>query len=636
LRDGQTICTLDSKKGEVTEIALIKNMVGREINNIYPDRQRTLFNAAATAVEKAKAAGVKVISYDRLITNTQAVDYYATFDSISVGAQQAQYLVDHATGKGHPLYLYAGALSDTNAFLFFEGAWTVLQPKIADGTFVIKNSSQADNLKANAILTRDQKRAIMRQVTTNWDSNTANNLAQSNLNAVTAADKGNVFILAPNDNTARAIADAFAADKLVNSYIITGQDAEEASIQYIMDGKQSMTVFKDVRTLVQTAIDATVALLQGQAPTVNGAYNNGVSDVPALQSPVVSVDKENVKATLIDSGYYEASDFPGASNMPGPSARLTVGIVLPTKDEPRWIQDQTRFQDAFKAAGYNVEILFSQADAAKEKANVESLIAKGIKVLIICPHGGGEVVLEVKNWNAFDPALGRDILKNINFNVKRGEIVGFAGLMGSGRTELALSIFGNPDGYRISGDLLVKGMNRQFHHPQDAIRDGIAYVTEDRKGDGLILIQDVKQNITLANLREISRRYVVNNNAEIKAANGYRSSLNIKTPSVEQKVVNLSGGNQQKVSVAKWLFVKPNVLILDEPTRGIDVGAKFEIYTIMTKLVEQGMSIIMISSELPEILGMSDRIYIISSGRMSGELPIEEATQEKIMQLATN
>lgn len=248
----------------------------------------------------------------------------------------------------------------------------------------------------------------------------------------------------------------------------------------------------------------------------------------------------------------------------------------------------------------------------------------------------GEVVLEVKNWNVYSPVLGRDILKNVNFNVKKGEIVGFAGLMGSGRTELALSLFGNPDHYVINGDMYVKGKKVHFTHPENAIKAGLAYVTEDRKGDGLILIQDVKQNITLANLREISRRYVVDNNAEVKIATDYKSSLNIKTPTVEQKVLNLSGGNQQKVSVAKWLFVRPEIMILDEPTRGIDVGAKYEIYTIMTKLVQQGMSIIMISSELPEILGMSDRIYIVSSGKISGEMPAEEATQEKIMQLATD
>lgn len=248
----------------------------------------------------------------------------------------------------------------------------------------------------------------------------------------------------------------------------------------------------------------------------------------------------------------------------------------------------------------------------------------------------GEVVLEVKNWNAYDPTLGRAVLKDVNFNVRKGEIVGFAGLMGSGRTELALSLFGNPDAYRISGELQIDGKPRQFTHPQEAIRAGMAYVTEDRKGDGLILIQDVKQNITLANLRAIATRGIVDNNAEIKHATEYKNSLNIKTPSIEQTVGNLSGGNQQKVSVAKWLFAKPNILILDEPTRGIDVGAKYEIYTIMNRLIEQGMSILMISSELPEILGMSDRIYIVSTGRISGELPIEEATQEKIMHLATN
>ena len=248
----------------------------------------------------------------------------------------------------------------------------------------------------------------------------------------------------------------------------------------------------------------------------------------------------------------------------------------------------------------------------------------------------GEVTLEVKNWSAYDPSIGRNILKEISFNVRRGEIVGFAGLMGSGRTELALSIFGNPEGYRINGEMFVKGNRKHFNHPQDAIDVGVAYVTEDRKVNGLILIQDVKENITLANLREIALRGVVNRNDEVKVGNEYKGSLNIKTPSIEQKVSNLSGGNQQKVSLGKWLFVKPDVLILDEPTRGIDVGAKFEIYTIMNRLVQQGMSIIMISSELPEILGMSDRVYIVSSGRITGEMPIEDATQEKIMQKATN
>ena len=348
--------------------------------------------AAAAAAEAAQAAGVKVISYDRLIRETDAVDYYVTFDSLAVGAQQAQYLVDKAEGTGNPLYLYAGAASDNNAFIFFEGAWKVLQPKIADGTFVIKNSSEAEALSGTLELTRDEMAQIIGQVTTNWDFNTAKNLAEANLTATTAEDKGDVFILAPNDGTARAIADAFAADPDVTSYLVTGQDAEKASVQYIIDGKQSMTVFKDVRTLVNDAIAAAVALLEGTAPAASGAYNNGVVDVPAIQSPVVTVDSANVQSALIDSGYYSAADFTGLEASGGETAPVEVagkvGIVLPTKDEPRWVQDETRFKEALAAAGYEVEILFSQGDSAKEKANVEDLITKGVQVLIITPHDG--------------------------------------------------------------------------------------------------------------------------------------------------------------------------------------------------------------------------------------------------------
>jgi ABC-type sugar transport system ATPase subunit len=635
LRDGQTICTLDADKGEVTEFALIKNMVGREINSIYPERTRHPFKAAAAAAGEAKEAGVKVISYDRLITNSTALDYYVTFDSKAVGALQAQYIVDRATGKGNPLYLYAGAPTDPNTFIFFEGAWEVLQPKVADGTFAVKNSSAAVALQDKSSLKPDEMTQIISQVTTNWDANTARILADSNLHDASEADKGDVFVLAPNDNTARAISDVFAADEHVKSYVITGMDAEAASIPYIQDGRQSMTVFKDVRVLVQTAIDAALALLKDETPEAATTYNNGVIDVPGLESPVSVVDQSNIREVLIDSGYYKTNDIPSASDTANPSSNPSVGIVLPTKDEPRWIQDMTHFQEAFKAAGYDVEIRFSQGDSAREKANVEALVNKGIEVLIICPHGGGEAVLEVKDWNAYDPRVGRQILKDVNFQLNKGEVVGFAGLMGSGRTELALSLFGNPEGYRTNGEIYVGGKRVGFGHPQDAIKAGVAYLSEDRKAKGLILIQDVKENITLANLREIAHRGVVDRNAEIKVANEYQQSLNIKTPSIEQTVQNLSGGNQQKVSLGKWLFVKPDVLILDEPTRGIDVGAKYEIYTIINKLVSEGMSIIMISSELPEILGMSDRVYVVSGGRIMGEMPVEEATQEKIMALAT-
>lgn len=267
--------------------------------------------AAAAAAEAARDAGAKVISYDRLILNTPAVDYYVTFDSNAVGRAQGQYLIDKATGTGNPLYLYAGASSDNNAFLFFEGAWDVLQPKIADGTFVIKNSSAAQALQDKPTLTRDEMAQILGQVTTNWDFNTAKNLAEANLTVATAADKGNVFILAPNDGTARAIADVFSIDPDVTNYVVTGQDAEKASVQYVIDGKQSMTVLKDTRTLAQDAITAALAFLNGQTPEQTNTYNNQAIDVPAKPSEVITVDKDNVQAAIIDSGYWPASDFTG-------------------------------------------------------------------------------------------------------------------------------------------------------------------------------------------------------------------------------------------------------------------------------------------------------------------------------------
>lgn len=248
----------------------------------------------------------------------------------------------------------------------------------------------------------------------------------------------------------------------------------------------------------------------------------------------------------------------------------------------------------------------------------------------------GEICFEIKDWTVEDVTKGREILHHINLNVRKGEIVGVQGLMGAGRTELAMSLFGNPSGYKItSGEILLNGEAKTFKHPKDAIKAGIAYVTEDRKGNGLILIQDIRYNTTLANLEALTKGNVINANEEINVANQYKDSINIKAPSIEQKVGNLSGGNQQKVSLAKWLFVQPKVLILDEPTRGIDVGAKYEIYTLMNRLVEEGMSIIMISSELPEVLGMSDRLYVMSNGTITGELTAEDATEQKVMAMAT-
>ncbi len=249
----------------------------------------------------------------------------------------------------------------------------------------------------------------------------------------------------------------------------------------------------------------------------------------------------------------------------------------------------------------------------------------------------GDLIFEVRDWTVYHPQHeNRKVIDNVNLNIRRGEIVGIAGLMGAGRTELAMSIFGKSYGTRISGRLYKDGKEVQFGSINKAIDGGLAYVTEDRKNYGLILIDDVKRNTTIANLDKITQRFVVNENQEILDAEDYRKKLNIKASSILQKTVNLSGGNQQKVVLSKWIYSEPDILILDEPTRGIDVGAKYEIYTIIHQLAAEGKGILLISSELPEILGMCDRIYVMSEGKITGELSGQEASQEKIMKYVIN
>jgi len=244
----------------------------------------------------------------------------------------------------------------------------------------------------------------------------------------------------------------------------------------------------------------------------------------------------------------------------------------------------------------------------------------------------GDTLLEVKDWNVWHPKHSeRHMLRNINFNVRAGEIVGIAGLMGSGRTELAMSIFGHSYGQNISGEVFLKGDRIDVSHVDRAISAGLAYCTEDRKELGMVLEETMARNITLANLGEVSSGGIVNEYEERSVAEKYRKALNIRTPNVFQRVINLSGGNQQKVVLSKWLFADPQVLLLDEPTRGIDVGAKFEIYGIMNRLVAEGRGVVMISSEMPELLGMCDRIYVMSKGELVAELDADEASQERIM-----
>ena len=243
-----------------------------------------------------------------------------------------------------------------------------------------------------------------------------------------------------------------------------------------------------------------------------------------------------------------------------------------------------------------------------------------------------ETSLEVKNWTVFHPTYsGRKVVDNVSLHIRKGEVVGIAGLMGAGRTELALSIFGKSFGENITGTLLLHGKEAKLNNSRQAIDKGLVYITEDRKGDGLVLTNPIRVNTTLAKMEKVSHHGVIDKQAEMTAANDYAQRLRTKCTSTEQMVGNLSGGNQQKVLISKWMFADPEIMILDEPTRGIDVGAKYEIYCIINQLVKDGKSILMISSELPELLGMCDRIYIMNESKMVGEVSREEATQELIM-----
>jgi putative multiple sugar transport system ATP-binding protein len=244
----------------------------------------------------------------------------------------------------------------------------------------------------------------------------------------------------------------------------------------------------------------------------------------------------------------------------------------------------------------------------------------------------GEPIFELANWNVFHPQhADRQMIKNVSMHVRKGEVVGIAGLMGAGRTELAMSIFGRAYGQKISGEVKIHGKTVEVSTIPKAMNAGLAYATEDRKTYGLVLIDHIKHNVTLANLEDVSNRNIIDEIKELSTAQKYRKDLGIRCSSVFQTTVNLSGGNQQKVVLSKWLFSGPDVLILDEPTRGIDVRAKYEIYGIINQLAEAGKAVIVISSEMPELLGISDRIYVMNEGRFVAEMPAKEADQEKIM-----
>ena len=287
--------------------------------------------------------------------------------------------------------------------------------------------------------------------------------------------------------------------------------------------------------------------------------------------------------------------------------------------------------------GHTIETL----DAKKEKISEERIIRGmvGREMTNRFPKrenvAVGDIALEVDNWTVHHPLYPeRKVVDDVSMYVRKGEVVGIYGLMGAGRTELAMSIFGQSYGTNITGQLKLNGQPvKHLKSPSEAIKHGIAYVTEDRKGNGLVLPQSIKVNTTLANLEAVSEKTVIDGDKEYNVADDYKRKLRTKTPTVEDAVSTLSGGNQQKVLLAKWMFSEPEVMLLDEPTRGIDVGAKYEIYCIINQLAAEGKCVVVISSELPEVLGMSDRIYIMNEGKMLGEMKASDATQENIMAL---
>lgn len=309
---------------------------------------------------------------------------------------------------------------------------------------------------------------------------------------------------------------------------------------------------------------------------------------------------------------------------------ITVIIISHKLDEILKVADRiTVIRD-----GESIETLENDG-LIKRNRIIRSMVGREMDSLYPEKHYvKGKCALEVKNWNVFSTAVvGRKVINNVSFHISYGEVVGIAGLMGAGRTELALSLFGKVFGTGITGEIYKEGKRLELNSVKSAIRHGIAYIPEDRKESGLILQEDIVTNISLPTLSRFSKKGVVDHDEEIRTAQRYQENIHIKATSVFQKTRMLSGGNQQKVLVARWLCNDPDILILDEPTRGIDVGAKYEIYTIINELASEGKAILFISSEMPEIIGMCDRTYIMNEGRFIGELEQKDMSQEAIMQI---
>ena len=379
-----------------------------------------------------------------------------------------------------------------------------------------------------------------------------------------------------------------------NEYLRTVglQDSSRTLIKDIGVGKQQL-----VEIAKALAKNAKLLILDEPTSSLNEA------DSKALLDLLLQFKKEGMTSIIISHKLNEVSYV---------ADKITIirdGATIETLDKTQEAIDEERIIKGM--VGRELTDRFPK----REKSNI------------------GDVSMEIKNWSVFHPLYTeRKVVDNVSMTVRKGEVVGISGLMGAGRTELAMSVFGKSYGTNITGELYINGEKVELHNPKQAIDHKLAYVTEDRKGNGLILSNPIRVNTTLANLEAVSSKAtVIDKDKEVAVASEYKEKLKTKCPTIEQNVGNLSGGNQQKVLLAKWMFADPDVLILDEPTRGIDVGAKYEIYCIINNLVAEGKSVVMISSELPEILGMCDRIYIMNEGKMVGELGREEATQEVIM-----
>lgn len=398
----------------------------------------------------------------------------------------------------------------------------------------------------------------------------------------------------------------FLGNERGNSFKINWNETNELAAKYLkMVGlKESpQTLIKDIGVGKQQLVEIAKALAKSAKLLI-------------LDEPTASLNEEDSRALL---------DLLIKFKQDG----LTSIIISHKLNEVSYVADKiTVLRD-----GCTIESLSKGVDDISESRIIKGMVGREIADRFPKRQSQiGDVLLEVKNWNAYHPLYSeRKVVDNVSINVRKGEIVGISGLMGAGRTELAMSIFGKSYGENISGELVINGKPVKLDSVQDAIKHKIAYVTEDRKGNGLILSNPIKINTTLANLDGVSKGEIIDKDKEYAVAVEYKNKLNTKCPTVEQNVGNLSGGNQQKVLLAKWMFADPDILILDEPTRGIDVGAKYEIYCIMNDLVKAGKAVILISSEMPEILGMCDRIYVMNEGRMVAELEGKEATQEIIM-----